>query len=329
MASIDMRLQRIRRGTSEAARWCQRSAVFAVPYLAIVVIGHRLGLIETWQSFWLMGVGVVMLVAAIGCGLRGFYELWVYGNTGGMRSLRGTALAFMLLAPFAFFGAKVVSLPQLHDISTDLETPPAFEAAISDRSAGMNPLGDMDLALRDRQIQAYPQVAARRYPLGSGRVFTEVVALMIDRDWTILATEVEQGQAPIDEEGSGLVANGRTNENGVVLRPATPTSRPVLRQDAVQPTGPIDPVSVSPIGREATEGTETTDERYIEAVASSFLMGFESDIVVRLIDGEDGTLVDMRSSSRWGPHDLGSNAERIVAFLADLDAALQGQSGGS
>ncbi len=329
MTSIDMRLQRVQRRTSEPARWCERLAVFALPYLAIVVLGHRLNMIETPQAFWLLGLGVLLLVAAIGFGVRGFYELWVYGNTGGIRSLRGTTLAVLLLAPFAFFAFKVLALPQIHDVSTDLVTPPAFEVAIADREAGMNPLGEMNLALRDVQIRAYPQVAARRYPLGSGRVFTEVVAMMGDRDWTIFASEVEQGQAPIDEEGSGLVANPLTDNDGLALRPTIPTARPDVSENLTVATGPVDPVTVSPVGRDGDEGAETADERYIEAVASSFLMGFESDIVIRLIDEEDGTLVDMRSASRWGPHDLGSNAARIIAFLADLDEALQGQGTGN
>ena len=62
----------------------------------------------------------------------------------------------------------------------------------------------------------------------------------------------------------------------------------------------------------------------MEAVAHSFLFGFESDIVLRIIEEEDGTLVDMRSTSRFGAHDLGSNASRIIAFMSDLDASLQG-----
>ncbi len=329
MTSIDLRLQRVQRRTSEPAQWCQRLAVFAVPYLAIVVLGHRFGMVETPQVFWLLGLGVAILVVALGFGIRGFYELWQYGHTGGMRSLRGMTLAALLLAPFGFFAAKVVALPRLHDISTDLQAPPVFEVAIGDRVAGMNRLGEPDPNLADVQIRAYPQVAARRYPLGSGQVFTEVVALMADRGWTILATELEQGQAPIDEEGSGLVANAVTDENGTALRPAVPSRRPVQQQTATPASGPVDPISVSPLGRDGIEGSEPTEERYVEAVASSFVMGFESDIVVRLIEGEDGTLVDMRSASRYGPHDLGSNADRIVAFLSDLDDALQGQASGS
>jgi len=84
---------------------------------------------------------------------------------------------------------------------------------------------------------------------------------------------------------------------------------------------------VSPVGRQQDAvSNDELDVRYVEAVAKSFLFGFESDVVIRVIEEEFGTLVDMRSNSRWGPHDLGSNAQRIIAFMKDLDTALQGLS---
>jgi hypothetical protein len=74
---------------------------------------------------------------------------------------------------------------------------------------------------------------------------------------------------------------------------------------------------ISPTERSA-EATEIT----IEALASSFLLGFPADVAVRLIDEGTSTYVDMRSASRYGEHDLGDNAARIAAFLADLDVEI-------
>jgi hypothetical protein len=51
-------------------------------------------------------------------------------------------------------------------------------------------------------------------------------------------------------------------------------------------------------------------------------MGFRDDVVLRLRADSDGTRVDMRSASRYGRHDLGTNAARIVAFLDDVDTAV-------
>ncbi|WP_457935719.1 DUF1499 domain-containing protein [Mesorhizobium sp. 10J20-29] len=69
---------------------------------------------------------------------------------------------------------------------------------------------------------------------------------------------------------------------------------------------------------ESVEATEVT----FEAVARTLVMGFASDVAIRLIDEGNSTYVDMRSASRYGAHDFGDNARRIEAFLADLDVEI-------
>lgn len=71
--------------------------------------------------------------------------------------------------------------------------------------------------------------------------------------------------------------------------------------------------------RQAFDASETT----IEAVARTFVFGFVDDVAVRVVDGEGVTLVDMRSASRYGRHDLGANAVRIRSFLTELDERLR------
>jgi uncharacterized protein (DUF1499 family) len=56
----------------------------------------------------------------------------------------------------------------------------------------------------------------------------------------------------------------------------------------------------------------------IEATDTTRWFGFKDDIVVRLMPSGDGTRVDVRSVSRIGRGDLGTNAARIRAFLASL-----------
>lgn len=326
------RLSRFDRTPSSAAIWCERLAVFTLPYLIIVILGHRFGAIDTLSTFWLLGIGVLMLTAALIAGTKGFHELWTYGHEAGLKSTRGMALALLLLAPFLYQGLMAFVLPPLYDISTDLEDPPAFETVLADRTPEMNAILDPTRSTRRLQLESYPRVAARRYPLDTSRVFKEVVELIGDRDWTILTAQTEQGQAAIDQESSGLVAKPSTDRLGRPLRIPLPKKRPIVRTivnsgAGEQPAPVFETVQVSPIGR-ATDEEENADreERYVEAVATTFLFAFESDIVVRMIEEEDGTLVDMRSTSRHGPHDLGSNAKRVVAFLSELDAALQGLS---
>ncbi|MGB6535722.1 MAG: DUF1499 domain-containing protein [Xanthobacteraceae bacterium] len=60
----------------------------------------------------------------------------------------------------------------------------------------------------------------------------------------------------------------------------------------------------------------------IEAVARSLILGFPEDVVVRIRPTSDGTRIDVRSASRYGHSDFGSNAARVRGLIADIDDAL-------
>ncbi|MCO4318437.1 DUF1499 domain-containing protein [Phyllobacterium sp. 21LDTY02-6] len=66
------------------------------------------------------------------------------------------------------------------------------------------------------------------------------------------------------------------------------------------------------------------EEILVQVVARTWLLGFTSDVAIRLSDESETTYVDMRSVSRYGIHDLGENADRIAAFMTALDAEVQG-----
>ena len=82
---------------------------------------------------------------------------------------------------------------------------------------------------------------------------------------------------------------------------------------------------------EAQPPKDDNDRARIETVARTMIMGFAEDIVIRIVGEPSGARIDIRSSSRFGRHDLGDNARRIRAFLAELDTAMAesyGQSSG-
>jgi uncharacterized protein (DUF1499 family) len=60
-------------------------------------------------------------------------------------------------------------------------------------------------------------------------------------------------------------------------------------------------------------------EGHIEAVARSAIMGFPDDVVVRVRADGGGARIDVRSASRYGRYDFGSNAARIKTLLDDVD----------
>lgn len=60
----------------------------------------------------------------------------------------------------------------------------------------------------------------------------------------------------------------------------------------------------------------------IEAVARTAFMGFRDDVALRVRADGDGARIDMRSASRYGRHDLGTNAARIKSLLDDIEERL-------
>jgi uncharacterized protein (DUF1499 family) len=66
----------------------------------------------------------------------------------------------------------------------------------------------------------------------------------------------------------------------------------------------------------------TRRDGVIEAVARTLIMGFRDDVVVRVRSVGRGSRVDVRSASRYGLNDFGTNAKRVAALLGEIDDAM-------
>jgi uncharacterized protein (DUF1499 family) len=60
----------------------------------------------------------------------------------------------------------------------------------------------------------------------------------------------------------------------------------------------------------------------IEAVARTPVMGFRDDVVIRIRGTGEDARIDMRSASRYGRHDIGTNAKRITGFFEQVETTL-------
>lgn len=61
---------------------------------------------------------------------------------------------------------------------------------------------------------------------------------------------------------------------------------------------------------------------HIDAIDHSPIMGFPADIAIRIRPLVGQTRIDIRSASRYGRHDFGANARRIMAFSDELQVQL-------
>ena len=60
------------------------------------------------------------------------------------------------------------------------------------------------------------------------------------------------------------------------------------------------------------------DALRIEATDTTLLFGFKDDVVIRIRPSGQGSVVDVRSLSRIGGSDIGTNARRVRRFLDRL-----------
>ena len=66
----------------------------------------------------------------------------------------------------------------------------------------------------------------------------------------------------------------------------------------------------------------SAEEGRIEATDTTLWYGFKDDVVIRVAEEAGGTIVDVRSKSRVGRSDLGVNAKRIRAYIAELHSRM-------
>jgi uncharacterized protein (DUF1499 family) len=117
-------------------------------------------------------------------------------------------------------------------------------------------------------------------------------------------------------EYAGLYAAEQQRRAYPEIEPLTVTATPQVAYDAAMAAMLRRKWRVV-VDRPPREGRR---EGQIEAVARTAVMGFRDDVALRVRPDGDGARIDVRSASRYGRHDFGTNAARIRSLLDDIDA---------
>jgi uncharacterized protein (DUF1499 family) len=223
---------------------CAAAALLAGP-------GYRLG-------WWPLGPGIQVMrwaatLALIAAAL-GLVAL-ALGLGAGTRRPRWLGLAALVVglgvaAPPIMMWRALQQLPHIHDISTDLERPPAFVAVLPLRQGARNSVEPAP-ATAALQRQGYPDIGPAILRLPPDQAYARAEAAARAMKWEIVAA-----------------------------------SQQALR---------------------------------IEATDTTLLFGFKDDVVIRVAPDAGGSRVDVRSLSRIGGFDFGTNAKRVRDYLARLN----------
>jgi uncharacterized protein (DUF1499 family) len=215
--------------------------------------GYRFGWWSLGTAFLILRLAIYGGAAAVVLAAIGLVAWW-RGRGSLVRPVAGLAIGLVVVGVPLSLLRTAQGLPPIHDISTDLDDPPRFEAVVPLRGEGANPHDARDADLAAQQREAYPCVGPILTGLRPAEAFARALAGAEAMGWRIVAAD-----------------------------PA--------------------------VGR-------------IEAVDRTLWFGFEDDIVIRVRPDGDGARIDVRSLSRVGISDLGTNAARIRAYAAELEPRL-------
>lgn len=174
------------------ATWGLRLAI-AAPVLAIVSIAiFRLGMMEFRLPF--LGLVLAILLAAIALLLSAGALIGGLGGDGAYMQRAVIALVLALLVLYAPLNTirKGGSVPPIHDISTDLENPPLFEAVPGVRAANDNSLA-LDAKVQAAQKAHYTDLAPVSLGGAPSDNFAKALAAAEAMGWEIVAGNAENG----------------------------------------------------------------------------------------------------------------------------------------
>ncbi|MBY6212090.1 DUF1499 domain-containing protein [Microbulbifer agarilyticus] len=270
------------------SRWLYRIQWTLLALIGLAIVGVRVGLLRldaTYSVFTVLGLS--MIAVALFAML-----VFLWGMVKRNAEARTSALWAMLLAvipvavPMMLVGQQNLNTPALYDITTDLKDPPEFDMLISLRREGDN---SPDYPGRvSAEIQAATPAYADIKPLvvdvPARKVIEHAEKVARELGWRVIAVQPAKGR---------LELVGRTPLLG-------------LTQDIVVRVRPHEPEKAS----ESEADEKPSDQQKKKADATP-------------VSGNAGPVrVDVRSASRTGARDLGSNAASIRLFLEHLQQRL-------
>jgi len=173
------------------AKWPKSFALLTIVAALIVLLagpGINAGIVP-----WQLGL-LAFAVSALVCGIGAVALLVALARKSTRENARGLLLLGLVAGvlgagvPAAIvLGARAA--PPIHDITTDLQNPPAFVAITADlRGPGTNPVS-YDPAIAEKQAAAYPLIRPVRLAMAPDAAFARAEAAARAMGWEIVATD--------------------------------------------------------------------------------------------------------------------------------------------
>ena len=175
------------------SRWSLPVAIAAAVAVVGAPFGYRVGLLPLVIAFLALMLGVLLSLIVLPVAMTMLVQ--GRGTPGSWRPVMGAAAmsAATGLGPL-FVVLSALGLPAIHDITTDLEDPPRFDAVVPLRAATANSLeyGGPDVAAAQRA--AYPDIKTLVLGHSPARVVELARETAEAMGWEIVAVDTDAGR---------------------------------------------------------------------------------------------------------------------------------------
>tara|TARA_R110000868_G_scaffold11981_51_gene58265 strand:+ start:5618 stop:6607 length:990 start_codon:yes stop_codon:yes gene_type:complete len=278
---------------SRSAIWARKTAPLGFATVVLGALLHRFGIIPVDEMLSVLGAGAFLALLSVGMSLNAFIDIWQLGVRGFFRAASALVISLVTLAPFVLVVLALLYLPKVNGVTTNALDPPLMLADIA--------FGRVDGQVLEAQKAAYPALQTQEFPLPTPQVY-DLARGAAQRSGLTITFELP----PI------VVTKAADIEEQSIASVGLPKPKPIVLAD-----GSVMQRTV------AKFYTEASAEGVFEAVAKTPVLGFIDDFVVRVRATDTGSSVDVRSTSRIGNHDLGTNARRVQGFLRELDLSVK------
>jgi len=195
--------QKPARGTG----WCGIGSWFAglgLGAAAIGLIGARAGL-SSLGAFGAFGIGVLICLAALAILLIGLLLSKGSGGAHAPGRVWGAFIGAAALVAISYGGfSSSGGAPPIHDITTDIDNPPAFDKVVALREAdgAQNPPEYAGADTAAQQRQAFPDLETLRLQRDRDQVFAAAEAAARGMGWEIVSADAALGRIEATETTS-------------------------------------------------------------------------------------------------------------------------------
>lgn len=183
---------------SPLAVWCGRIALFSAVLALSALFLHRLFSIPTPVALNLIKVSIVGGLLSVAVAVAAVVDIWRNGSRGISRVVIGGLFALAVVAWPISVLPKINAYPEINDITTDLVSPPPFQALAARRQPGANLATYPGAAFSEAQAVAFPDLKPLLINRSVAEAY-EVVSDAVRRQGMMIVSEVPPGdEAPAE-----------------------------------------------------------------------------------------------------------------------------------